>query len=88
MKNFIKICLLFILGINISIAQSVPSGMKYQAVARNTEGIVMPNRPITMRIELKNSTQNGSQTYYVEEHKVTTNQIGLFDLVVGAGKAT
>jgi hypothetical protein len=62
--------------------------MKYQAVARSTDGVVMPNRPITMRIELKNSTQNGNQTYYVEEHKVTTNQIGLFDLVVGAGKAT
>lgn len=88
MKNFIKILSIILLGINLSMAQNVPSGMKYQAVARNTEGVILPNKPITMRIELKNSSQTGSQVYYVEEHKVTTNQIGLFDLVVGAGKAT
>lgn len=88
MKNFFKILLFCVLASNIAFAQNVPSGMKYQAVARNTAGIVMPNRLITMRIDLKNSQLKGNQTYYTEEHSVTTNQMGLFDLVVGAGNVT
>ena len=84
MKNLLKLIFLFLIGTNISFGQNVPTGMKYQAVARTTSGEVMPNRKITMRIELKNN----NQSYYAEEHQVTTNQLGLFDLVVGAGKAT
>ncbi len=35
---------------------------------------------------MQHSSADGGQIYYVEEHKVTTNQIGLFDLVVGGGQ--
>lgn len=78
------LCLLVLFSISIISAQTVPAGMKYQAVARNTVGEVLPNKSITLKIELK----NGDQSFYSEEHQVETNQIGLFDLVVGGGTVT
>ena len=86
MRFFTKPLIFILFCINISIAQTIPSGMKYQAVARDAAGVVIANRPISLKIELKNSSTDGGQIYYVEEHKVTTNQIGLFDLVVGGGQ--
>lgn len=86
MKFFTKLFIFVLFCVNISFAQTIPSGMKYQAVARDAAGVVITNRPITLKIELKNSSADGGQIYYVEEHKVTTNQIGLFDLVVGGGQ--
>ncbi len=77
---------MFILIITISYAQNVPAGMKYQAVARNTTGDILANSEITLRIQLKGAPLQGAVNYYTEEHQVTTNKLGLFDLVVGMGK--
>src|SRR5689334_11241373 len=66
-------------------SQSVPTGIQYQAVARNASGEVLPNRSLTLRIKLEGAPAKGSITYYSEEHEVTTNQLGLFTLVVGNG---
>jgi len=86
MKKSILLLILSVCMVIFSDAQDVPAGMKYQAVARTTSGEVLPNRSITLRIELKNDPAKGSVVYYSEEHSVTTNQFGLFDLVVGMGK--
>ena len=64
----------------------MPMGMKYQAVARNVAGEILPNRTISLQIDLKSDPAKGSVIYYTEQHTVTTNQLGLFDLVVGSGK--
>ena len=75
-------------GLTPVYSQKVPWGMKYQAVARNKAGDVLPNRTIELRIDLKSDPSlKGTVTYYSEEHIVTTNQLGLFDLVVGEGKS-
>lgn len=65
-------------------AQSVPQGMKYQAVARDNKGEVISEQQISLRIILQ-SDLNLQEIYYVERHTVTTNQFGLFSLVVGEG---
>jgi len=67
-------------------AQNVPSGMKYQAVARDYAGQPLANRSLTIRIDLKSNSPKGAEVFYSEEHYVTTNQLGLFDLVIGEGK--
>ncbi|HEX4877907.1 MAG TPA: hypothetical protein VFV31_14615, partial [Chitinophagaceae bacterium] len=85
-----KILFLLLFGASFAIvsrAQTVPAGMKYQAVARSTSGEVLPNRSITLKIELKGDPAKGAMVYYSEEHTVVTSQLGLFDLVIGMGKA-
>lgn len=81
LKYNILICLLLCIpGWNLS-AQQIPSGMKYQAVARDASGEVLSDQNITMRVELKTI----DQTFYTEEHAIQTNSLGLFDVVIGGG---
>src|ERR1700712_2833026 len=87
MKKILLLLIIVLLAFVKSYIQDVPVVMKYQAVARNTAGELLANRTITLRIELKGEPAKGSITYYSEDHQVTTNQFGLFDLVVGEGKS-
>lgn len=83
-----KICLLITMSFSIlfAIAQHVPQGMKYQAVARNLSGAILANQEVALKINLV--TQNGTTPviYYSEVHTVVTNQLGLFSLTIGEGK--
>ncbi len=67
-------------------AQDVPLGMQYQAVARDLQGNILSNQTITLKISLVSNTKS-HDVYYSEIHEPTTNQLGLFTLVIGAGKA-
>ena len=62
-----------------------PTGVNYQAVARNASG-VMVNKSLGVRISILAGSTSGSADY-VEKHSVTTNQYGLFNLVMGSGSA-
>ena len=82
--------LLFILCIAFSssiFAQGVPQGIPFQGVARDLNGTPIAEKEIKIRINLLSADADG-QILYQEFHKVTTNQLGLFDLVVGQGRAT
>ena len=76
-------CFLFI-GLTI-FAQSVPQGMKYQAVARDHQGQIMANQQIGILIELLLDGKNKAVAY-AESHQVITNELGLFDLTIGEGQ--
>ncbi|MFD2937673.1 hypothetical protein [Spirosoma flavum] len=67
-------------------AQSVPSGMNYQAVARDLSGNVLANEAIDLKITLTNRQGSAAVTHYAETHLVTTNLLGLFSVVIGEGK--
>jgi hypothetical protein len=69
-----------------SYAQQVPQGMKYQAVARNLKGEVLINEIISLQIRLTSQPQGNRIEHYSEIHNVTTNELGLFSLVIGEGK--
>lgn len=87
MKHFILLLMLLV-GIGTSYAQTAPKGMNYQAVARDLKGNVLANQDIDIKIELT-SLQSGKEViFYSEVHKVTTNQLGLFTLIVGEGKSS
>ncbi len=65
-------------------AQQIPQGMKYQAVARDNSGEVMIDKQIELKVSLHGDIAN-AETFYSEEHSVTTNKLGLFTLTIGDG---
>lgn len=90
MKKILLLSCLLILDINLSNAQSnqsIAQGINYQAVARNAEGQLLANQPVTLKIAL--SSKNGVQKeHYAEIHEVRTDALGLFHIVIGRGKET
>ncbi len=86
MKKALLLFIWIIIGVTNMYAQKIPEGMKYQAVARTATGEILANHTITLRINLKAAPAKGSRIFYSEDHVVTTNQFGLFDIVVGEGK--
>ena len=60
-----------------------PQGMKYQAVARDAAGNVLPNQNICIQSSITNAA--GTTTYYRETFNTITNEFGLFSLTIGSG---
>jgi len=65
-------------------AQSGLTGINYQAVARNNNGVMLANQALTVRISILGGAANGP-VQYQETHDVTTNTLGLFTLQIGSG---
>lgn len=84
MKKII-ICIITIMLVAPCImAQTTPQGMKYQAIARDLNGEIMPDQPIELRMTLR-SNDNTTMDHYIETHSAITNKLGLFSLVIGRG---
>ena len=80
-----KNTLLIVLLINFFTAFSqAPSKFNYQGVARNAQGAVISNQNITLKVSILDSIITGS-SMYTETHSTKTNQLGLFNLVIGNG---
>ncbi|MBI4647073.1 MAG: hypothetical protein HY738_10910 [Bacteroidia bacterium] len=81
-----KIILLFgfaCLQMAILLAQT-PDGFNYQGVARNSTGTILLNQAISLRMSILQGSASGI-TVYSETHGATSNDYGVFDLVVGNG---
>ncbi|MFT5310355.1 MAG: hypothetical protein ACI8VL_001259 [Bacteroidia bacterium] len=65
-------------------AQSVPQKMNYQAVARLSDGKVISEQTVILRIGIM-SAEDMERPVYSEEHRSTTNEFGLFNLQIGTG---
>lgn len=61
-----------------------PQGFNYQGVARNTSGEPLANQNVSVKTSILNDSQLGT-LIYSETHSVTTNQFGLFTLIIGSG---
>jgi len=66
-------------------AQNAPSGINYQAVARDGRGQVLTNKTIGLQINLY-AGEVGGKAAYSEIHRIQTNELGLFSLVIGKGE--
>jgi len=66
-------------------SQVIPKGMNYQAVARNLKGEIIPNQKVSLKINLFGNENNSRTNHYSEIHEVTTNALGLFNLIIGEG---
>ena len=86
MNKIIKI--LFFISVLFSfqnlIAQTQPSGILFQAVARDASNNAAVNRTIYAIVEIREVTSTGS-TVYSESHQVLSNDEGIFNLIIGNG---
>lgn len=62
----------------------VPQGFNYQAVARNATGTILANTGLGVRIGILADT-NSTVYVWEEQHNITTNNLGIFNLVIGTG---
>ena len=69
----------------VAIAQNVPQGINYQAVLRDAKGEVLPDQTVRLKVSILDPETKSN--FYTEKHAVTTNQIGMFTLTIGAGQA-
>ncbi len=85
MKKIFALCLL--LTTAMAFAQT-PMGINYQGVARDPAGQPITNKPISVEIDIFDSTVSGSTLLFAEKHSVTTSSMGLYTLIIGRGTAT
>ncbi|MEM6378166.1 MAG: hypothetical protein AAF705_08130, partial [Bacteroidota bacterium] len=86
MKKLIIIFLCCFGLLSILQAQNNP-GFSYQAVARDANGMIMANQQLSLRLAIiQDNTGAGNGTIlYRETHQPTTNEYGLFTLIVSKG---
>ena len=76
-----KLLYLITLVTSISFAQE---GISYQAIAYDNNGFEMSSQEIQLQLSILGDSINGSAEY-VESHTVTTDDFGLFSVVIGSG---
>ncbi len=69
-----------------SIYAQVPQGFNFQAVARDANGDILANTQLGVQISLLEGSEDGNPLY-TETHSVTTNPLGLIQIVIGEGTA-
>lgn len=81
-----KILLIIALMTAIAVsAQNSGLGFNYQAVVRNTSGVLLANTNVNLRVSLYPGQQASSPTW-VETHSVQTDISGSFGITVGTGQ--
>ncbi len=80
-----KLLFLLIILFGWGLNAQVPQNINYQGIVRNYQGLPMTNRPVSVRITIKEYTGSSYVNAYTETHQVTTNQFGLFTLKIGTG---
>ncbi len=83
MKRILSLLILLLATTGLLQAQA-PLAFNYQGVARNSFGTVINNRPISLRMSVRDLTATGT-VVYSETHNVNTDQYGVFALQVGRG---
>ncbi|MCH8495074.1 MAG: tail fiber domain-containing protein [Balneolales bacterium] len=68
-------------------AGQVPQGFNFQAIARNANGDLLSNQNIQAEITVIQGSESGN-VVYTETHAITTNQVGLFQIVIGEGETS
>jgi hypothetical protein len=85
MKKNLTLLLFLALSLiySLSYAQA-PNGINYQAVIRNNTGTLQSNKPMAIRVNIKQNSPNGT-VVFSERHNVTSDQFGLVNFVIGNG---
>lgn len=81
MKFTISMIALNLILINLLPAQT-NKGIHFQAIARNENGIIIPNKQITLRISILTDSIQGN-IIYQEIKSATTNMLGLIFIDIG-----
>lgn len=83
MKKLLSIAAV-VLCATISFAQNAPQMFNYQGVARDNGGNVLSNQAIGLQISVLTGSNIGP-VVFEETHNVTTNNFGLFNILIGSG---
>ena len=83
-NKFITTVVASIIFVGISLAQA-PQAIPYQAVARNSNGVVLAFRTVGLKFTVFDTISGTRNVYYVETTPVTTNSLGLFMANIGQG---
>ncbi|MEY5133798.1 MAG: hypothetical protein RLZZ198_1802 [Bacteroidota bacterium] len=75
---------LSVLFLGMVVFAQTPEGINYQAVIRKTDGSLVTNTTIAIRIQLKQNSATGT-VVYSERQSVITSQYGLVNFVIGQG---
>ncbi|MFM1810158.1 MAG: hypothetical protein RLZZ382_1383 [Bacteroidota bacterium] len=70
--------------LGVTVLAQTPEGINYQAVIRKTDGSLVANTTIAIRIQLKQNSATGT-VVYSERQSVITSQYGLVNFVIGQG---
>ena len=84
MKRFILFTVSILLTFTFAIAQD---GINYQGAATDANGDELTNQNITIRASVLSTSANGNLEWE-ETHSATTDQFGLFNVVIGQGTNT
>lgn len=88
MKYSLRNLLLFLsFGLSLAAYSQAPNAFNYQSVARNSNGEIMTNLAVGIRLSIRDNSSTGTIVYQ-ETHSVVTNDFGLFTLAIGSGLAT
>src|SRR5215831_3030154 len=82
-----KILLLGFLIFPFLVFSQVPNLINYQGIARNSVGSVLPNKNISVRLSIHDSSSGGT-IVYSETRAVTTSNYGLFNIAIGSTGTT
>jgi len=85
MKHLLHI-LFFLIPI-LAFPQGIPQGISYQAVAYDSEGFEISNQDISVRLGILLGGVD-AEASYTEVHSVTTDDFGLFSLVISQGETS
>jgi len=84
MKNFLHTVLIML---PMLLVAQVPQGISYQAVAYDANGFELVNQEISIRLGILLETAD-AESSYTETHQITTNNFGLFSLLISEGNST
>ena len=85
MKKSLLLLTFALLLISTTLNSQTQKGINYQAVAHNSNGAVLDNKPVGVRFSFIKGPLPGSNLY-VETHSISTNKFGLFSVVMGKGE--
>ena len=80
----LTIIIVFLFCYQIGLSQN-HKGITFQAAARTSYGVIMPNKQIQVRISILEDTVS-EELLYQEIKSVTTNPLGLFTILIGAAE--
>ena len=87
MKKFLQkifFSVVVVIATAVSVYAQVPQGFNFQAVARGASGDILAEQDLGVQVSIIKGTETGNPVY-TETHSVTTNPLGLIQLVIGEG---
>jgi hypothetical protein len=76
--------LLFFIGLSFLTLSQSPLGINYQAVLRNSTGVLVANTTVGYKLEIRKTSSTG-QVVYAERHTPLSNSQALINIIIGGG---